>query len=456
MAETVQGGRVDGTGGDELRRLAVDRDADVCVVGGGLAGLNVALEAARRGAEVVVLEAGRIGASASGHQLGCVRPGFGVPPGDLVARIGRGAARELWALSRAGVEHVRTAAATLPAPAPVGGALEVSQAGRGDDLRRRLDIVGGDFGEAVEGWPAERLHETLGSRRYGHAMHFRDAFHVDGAGYFAHLAAQARQAGVRIFEETPVVGLDYAGIRKRIATPQARLRADHLVLAGNVHLGAPFPRLAATLTPRWRHAALTAPLGERLGEAVRFAGHVCDVDGLDLYRVVGDRLLWAGPETAWAPSPRRSAASVRRRIRAAFPDLGPVAIESVFGGVSGYTVHGMPQIGALRQGLWIVSGFGGQGLATTAMAGQLVAGGILAGDDRWRLFAPYELVWAGGRAGRLAAATAGRWTQGAAMLGGALARWREGARRRERRRAERLAAVSRRVREAASGAEERR
>ena len=56
----------------------------------------------------------------------------------------------------------------------------------------------------------------------------------------------------------------------------------------------------------------------------------------------------------------------------------------------------MPQIGQLRQGLWVTSGFGRQGLNTSAIAGQLIARGILWGDDRWRLFSPFELVWAGG------------------------------------------------------------
>src|SRR5690606_34529365 len=141
-----------------------------------------------------------------------------------------------------------------------------------------------------------------------------------------------------------------------------------------------------------------------------------------LYRVVDDRLLWAGPETAWSPSPRRAVETIRRRIRKVFPDLGPVAIERLTGGVTGRTVHGMPQIGALRQGVWIASGFGRQGLATTAMAGVLIARGILRADDRWRQFAPYELVWAGGRAGRIAAAVAGAWTGGAVAAGGALSR----------------------------------
>lgn len=40
----------------ERELLTFDLDADICVIGAGLAGLSVALEAARLGASVAVLE----------------------------------------------------------------------------------------------------------------------------------------------------------------------------------------------------------------------------------------------------------------------------------------------------------------------------------------------------------------------------------------------------------------
>jgi len=36
------------------------------------------------------------------------------------------------------------------------------------------------------------------------------------------------------------------------------------------------------------------------------------------------------------------------------------------------------------------------------MAGNILAQAVVEGDDTWRLFAPFELVWAGGRIGRAA------------------------------------------------------
>src|SRR6516164_3663866 len=162
----------------ERARLSFDLDVDICIVGAGLAGLTVALEAARLGASIAVLEGRHIGWNASGHQLGTVMPGFALPLADLIERVGFEDAREL--------------------------------------------------------------------------------------------AALARRAGARIFEDTPVVSIDHSGVRKRIVTPSARLRALHIVLAGNIHLGAPLKRLSETLLPVWRYAGVTAPLGERLAEVIAF------------------------------------------------------------------------------------------------------------------------------------------------------------------------------------------
>jgi hypothetical protein len=107
--------------------------------------------------------------------------------------------------------------------------------------------------------------------------------------------------------------------------------------------------------------------------------------------------------------------------------------------VTGETVHGMPQIGQLQKGLWVASGFGRQGLTTSAMAGHLIARGILWGDERWRLFSPFELVWAGGPIGRVAGQIVGLWGRGSSAAAGALARYRERVRAREKVREARLA-----------------
>jgi len=427
-------------------RLSFDLDVDICVVGAGLAGLTVALEAARLGASVAVLEGRHVGWNASGHHLGTVMPGFGLPIGELIARIGFEDARELWSLSKEGVEYVRATASEelIPGIALSEGALEVSNVEAGEALISRLQMLGEDFETEVEGWQVDRVRDQLKTDRYFHGVYYPKAFQIDGRKYVHGLAALATRAGARIFEDTPVVSIDSSGIRKRIVTPSARLRASHIVLAGNIHLGEPLRRLSETLLPVWRYAAMTAPLGEQLADVVKFKGSVTDTDGVDHFRIVdGDRLMWASPETTWAARPERFAGAIARRIRTIFPQLGNTGIAEVWGGAVGETVHGMPQIGQLRRGLWVTSGFGRQGLNTSAMAGQLIARSILWGDERWRLFSPFELVWAGGVTGRVAGHFVGMWGRGSSAAAGALARYRERARVRERIREARLLEANR-------------
>src|SRR3982751_1079585 len=446
MSETFTSVSQEEAGFRDRTRLSFDLDVDICVIGAGLAGLSIALEAARLGASVAVLEGRHIGWNASGNQLGTVMPGFALPLAELIERIGFEDARELWTLSKAGAEFVRANATeeNMPGIGPTAGVLEVSNVDAGDRLISRLQMLNEDFDTEAEGWQVDRVRAVLKTDHYFHGVYYPKAFQVDGRKYVHGLAALARRAGARIFEDTPVVSIDSSGIRKRIVTPSARLRAAHIVLAGNIHLGAPLKRLSETLLPVWRYAAVTEPLGARLAEVIRFQGSVTDGDGIDHFRIVdGDRLMWSSPETTWDARPRRFGSAVQHRIATIFPKLGKVGISDVFGGAVGLTVHGMPQIGQLRKGLWVASGFGRQGLNTSAMAGQMIARSILWGEERWKLFSPFELVWAGGATGRVAGHLIGLWGRGHSAAAGALARYREDARARERVREARLAEANR-------------
>lgn len=390
----------------ERGRLTFDLDVDVCVVGGGLAGLTTARELARRGWSVALLEARRIAWNASGRNDGFVLPGFAESMDKIVARVGLDHAKALWALSEMGFKYVGSAIAEgrMQGVAPIAGWLKVSKVDNGDDVLADLQLYGHDLGAEVEGWPIERVREVLKSKHYFHAMHFPRAFHIHPLNYALGLAEAAQAAGVRIFEETRALTIDPAGVRKRVSTPSGRVRASQVVLAGNVHLEYLLPRIGGTLVPIWAYVIVTRPLGPRLAEAVAYRGAVTDTDLADNhYRIVdGDRLLWSGRSTTWDADPQRFAKALQADIAKVYPQLGHVDVEYAWSGVLGSPLHRMPQVGELSPGLWLASGFAGHGLNTTAMAGNIVAKAIADGDDSWQLFTPFELVWAGGRLGRAA------------------------------------------------------
>jgi hypothetical protein len=178
---------------------------------------------------------------------------------------------------------------------------------------------------------------------------------------------------------------------------------------------------------------VTEPLGPLLHEVVRYRGAVSDTNRADNhYRIVGgDRLQWSGRMRAWQADPCWVRRGLTADIRRNFPDLGKVEIGHLWRGTVGRAVHRMPQIGEIESGLWVASGFGGHGLNTTAMAGELIARGIVEADPTWRLFSPYELVWAGGLLGRALAQGIYWGSQPIDRIGQGLARYRERARARK-------------------------
>ncbi|MBV6488986.1 MAG: tRNA 5-methylaminomethyl-2-thiouridine biosynthesis bifunctional protein MnmC [Pseudorhodoplanes sp.] len=415
--------------GPRCAPLQFDLDVDVCVVGAGLAGLTAAREIARRGRSVAVLEGGRIAGGASGRNIGLVMPGFAQDPRRIVARAGLERARVLWRLSEAGVDYIRDTiaeAGLADAALSGGGFLSVSKIDDAQTVERTAHFLRTTFGVDCEAWPTERVRAHLKSSHYFQAIHFRDAFHIHPLNYALGLARLAEEAGVRIFENTPALAMDPVGVRKRIQTPHARVRAGAVVLAGGVHLGGLMPALSQTLVPATRYVVATAPLGAQVADAIDFAGGIGDGVFADShYRLAGDRLIWSGGLTVREANARRVGRRLRRDIGRIFPQLGKVEIESAWAGTFGYAVHRMPQVGEMVPGVWIASGFGQHGLNTTAMAGNILARAIVEGSRTWLAFEPFELIWAGGSAGRLVARLQNLLLGGQERMAARLSRRRE-------------------------------
>lgn len=67
-----------------------------------------------------------------------------------------------------------------------------------------------------------------------------------------------------------------------------------------------------------------------------------------------------------------------------------------------YARHLMPLIGPVMPNVWSCTAFGGHGLNTTAIGARVVAEAISGDSDRYRLFAPFGLLWNGGPFGTAA------------------------------------------------------
>ena len=92
---------------------------------------------------------------------------------------------------------------------------------------------------------------------------------------------------------------------------------------------------------------------------------------------------------------------MRKEIAHDYPHLATVGFSHFWSGDMAYVQHRMPVIGQIAPNIWVMNAFGGDGLNTTAMAGQIVADAITGGSTAWTAFAPFNSGWGlGGKIGR--------------------------------------------------------
>lgn len=398
-------------------------EADCVIVGGGLAGLTTALELARGGLRVAVLEAQAVGWGASGRNGGIVSPAFACGGDAIAARVGPDAARALHRLTIEGVDRLRATIADLGITGadPVSGLLNLRRFDRADDLHGYAAEFADDFGYAFTYLDRAAIRERLATDRYYHGLSDPRAFHIHPLNYLRAVAAEVERLGGVIYEGSAATATGLRGPVKDIRTANGKISAPHVVFATGGYTGRLVPRLHRAVLPIATYMMISEPAPELIAQAIRTTEAVLDDRrASDYYRVVdgGKRLLWGGRITTRAASAAGVAQELRREMVGVFPQLATLKTETSWSGLMGYARHLMPQIGQMQAGVWHATAFGGHGLNTTAIAGKVLAEAILDQSDRIRMFAPFGLDWAGGPMG-LAAAQLTYWSLQAQD------RWRE-------------------------------
>lgn len=394
------------SGGKQRAPLSGPCVADVCVIGGGLAGLTTALELVRCGKSVAVLEANRVGWGASGRNGGFVAAGYAEGLDNLVAKLGADHARALFDLSRDGVRMVQENIDTFDIASAQSrpGALSVVRYDNEAELASTPDRLAAMFDYEVDYWPTDRVRSQLRSSTYFQGLYDASAIHIHPLNYITGLSAACEEAGVRIFEGSAALRMSADSTGRVVTTLGGEVSAEHVVLCHSTYGNGLCAGLDRAVLPVATYVVTTNSAPDLLSEAILSDAAIADTRRAgDYYRRLPDgRLLWGGRITTQRSEPAQLAQMLKQDIVGIYPQLAGIEIEYAWSGLMAYAVHKMPIIGSLGKGLWAATAFGGHGLNTTAIAGRLIARAIAEGDDRYHLFEPFGTSWAGGSVGRAA------------------------------------------------------
>jgi gamma-glutamylputrescine oxidase len=367
--------------------------ADVCVVGGGIAGCSAALTLAERGYRVALLEAHRIGWGASGRSGGQAIFGTATEQAELEQLVGQDDARRIWDLTLAGLALLRQRIERHQIDCDwVDGWMLAAVKQR---QWREIQAWQADLAQRY-GYTSTRLMDwaelraTVASQRYVGALYDSNSGHLHPLRYTLGLARAAAQAGVDIHEASRVVGFVRRDGRIRVRTEHGAVDCAQLVLAGNAWLGATAPSLERKLMSIGSYVIATEPLGEqRVRELIANNAALCDANWiLDYFRRSSDhRLLFGGRVNYSLLNVRAVAPATRARMIRVFPQLRAARIDYAWGCLLDITLNRAPNFGRLESDVYFLQGFSGHGIALAGIAGQLVAEAIAGSAERFDVFA---------------------------------------------------------------------
>lgn len=408
----------------------------VVVVGGGVVGLACAFELHRSGADVAVLERGKVGGGVSGGNTGWVVPSMTSPlPAPGMVREGlrqlatRGEAfvlrpspdpsfvRWLWqfrrscaparfdagvrallALNRRTLELFDEYSAEIRFEMHATGLVVAARSVEGlhhfRALFRRLRELGYEGGEPdeLDGDALAELEPALDRLAVAAGLHARVDRYVRPEDLVAGLAERLRSDGVPVIEDSELLGLDRQGSEWTLSTTTGPRAAERVVVAAGLETDRLLRDLKSGL--RMQPARGYSVTLQGSGTPPRHALYLAEARlGLSPYenavRIAG--VFELGAKRAEAPrrAGEKLLAAARPYLAGWRPDAdGPI---TTWAGLRPMTADGLPAIGELpgSPGLFVAAGHGMLGVTLAPATASLLAPLVLEGRAAPEL-APFD------------------------------------------------------------------
>lgn len=372
-----------------LPMLDGDKQTEVVIVGGGMAGLSAAQRLIKDGRSVMLVEKDFCGSGASGKSSGFITPDSEIELSALLTSYGPEKAREIWEFVLSGVEIVRRNILehAIPCDYQTQDSLFIAnnQAGfayiRNEHETRQL------LGYKSTLHDGASVKSIMGSLEYTGGVQYPDTFGINSFLYCQALKDIIISQGAIIYEQTPVTDIQEG----MVVTKSGSIRARHIIVCADRFIP-DFGRMEKEIYHVQTFLGMSRPLGNA-EIAKMFPENKLMVWDTDLvynyFRAAGgNRLLIGGGDLLYtyarsvSQNTERFKKRLTRYIQKKFPFL-PIELEYIWPGMLGVSKDLLPVMGfdPDSKHIWLVGA--ATGLPWAAALGYYAAEKYLSGRNEF-------------------------------------------------------------------------
>jgi len=368
--------------------LAHHAHTDVAIIGGGYGGLSAALELAKSGLDVHLLEAQTIGFGGSGRNVGLVNAGLWTPPDDIEATLGQAAGQKLNQAFACAPDMVFDLIQKYQIDCnPVRhGTLHCATNKSGlKDLNRRF-LQQQKRQAPVELLSASATMQRTGSSEFLGALFDARAGTIQPLSYAFGLAHAAEKAGASINTQSPVLDYRYQDKQWHITTAQGCVSANQLIVATNAYgtqndaqrssrdaqSQAPQSQTKGYFTPIGYCQFATAPLTLKQQEQILPHKEGCwdTAHAMSSFRLDHKgRLIIGGVGSLEHTGSSTHMHWAQRKLKALFPELKAYEFDYMWSGQIAMTTDKLPKMCAMGPQAISLYGYSGRGIGPATTLG---------------------------------------------------------------------------------------
>lgn len=360
----------------------VEGRADVVVIGAGFTGLSAALALSQRGATVTVLDAGAVGAGASGRNGGHCNTGVAQDYVALTAQLGAERARACYRAYAAAVDTVERVIREEGIDCDYSRRGKLKLAAKPHHmahLAATAELIARDVDPDVQLIDRAGIGAEIASDAFHGGLLQRHGGQMHMGKFAAGLASAAVRHGARLYEHAPVTQIArQADGTYRVKSNRGEIVATQVLVATGPSRHGPFGWYRRRMAPVGSFIIVTEPLGAATLDQLlpNRRAYVTSRLMHNYFRTTPDHRLVLGGRARFTaseqPSDERSGRILRANLATLFPSLAQARIDYCWGGLVDITADRLPRAGQ-HDGIYYSMGYSGHGTQMATHMGQIMA-----------------------------------------------------------------------------------